>query len=221
MSAQWCLLGAWQLVGKDFQEHGYFLIIQKMGKTIIWLYILAIAMGLLACEKKAATTEAANPSTENATAAAETSDAGETVLAFLKWYNQNEMALSKIEKVKTVEGEPYALNKPGTEEYLAKLKSSGFIADAYLDSERADFAELEKEYLADPQFDGPPNGFDYDRVLLAQDWNDLDQATIVSKEQNANDATVVAEIGGQLKFKLVTENGNWFIVSIERPDLEH
>jgi hypothetical protein len=37
----------------------------------------------------------------------------------------------------------------------------------------------------------------------------------------ANEATVVAEIGGQLKFKLVAENGNWFIASIERPDLEH
>ena len=189
-----------------------------MGKTIIWLYILAIAMGLLACEKKAATTEAANPSNETSTTDPQKSDAGETVLAFLKWYNQNEMALSKIEKVKTVEGEPYALNKAGTEEYLAKLKSSGFISDVYLDNERADFSELEKGYLANPEFDGPPSGFDYDRVLLAQDWNDLDQAKIVSKEQNANEATVVAEIGGQLKLKLVAENGNWFIASIERHD---
>ena len=67
-----------------------------MGKTILWLYILAIAMGLLACEKKAATTEAANPSTETATADPQKPDAGEPVLAFLKWYDQNEMALSTV-----------------------------------------------------------------------------------------------------------------------------
>ncbi len=197
--------------------NGYFLIILKMGKTILWLYILAIAMGLLACEKKAATTEAANPSTENATADPQKPDAGETVLAFLKWYNQNEMALSKIEKVKMVEGEPYALNKPGTEEYLAKLKSSGFIADVYLDNERAAFAELEKGYLANPEFDGPPSGFDYDRILQAQDWNDLDQAKILSKEQTANRATVTVDVGGRLRVELISqENSPWLISSITR-----
>ncbi|MEY3443141.1 MAG: hypothetical protein RLZZ519_1422 [Bacteroidota bacterium] len=198
------------------------LIIQKMGKTILWLYILAIAMGLLACEKNAATSGSVENTTAADSVAKPAADAGETVLQFLKWYNQNEMALGKIEKVKMVEGEPYTINKAGTEEYLAKLKGSGFIADAYLESERADFAELEKGFLANSEFDGPPSGFDYDRVLLAQDWNDLDQAKIVSKEQGAKEATVVAEIGGQLKFTLVSaDESTWLIAAIVRPDLEH
>ena len=188
-----------------------------MGKTILWLYILAIAMGLLACEKNAATSESSANTPAADAAAKPAADAGETVLAFLKWYNQNEMALSKIEKVKTVEGEPYALNKPGTEEYLAKLKSSGFIADAYLDHERADFAELEKGYLANPEFDGPPSGFDYDRVLQAQDWNDLDQAIILSKEQSVNEATVTVDVGGRLRVELISQdNSTWLMSSITR-----
>ncbi len=188
-----------------------------MGKTILWLYILAIAMGLLACEKNAATTESAANTPAADAAAKPAADASETVLAFLKWYNQNEMALSKIEKVKTVEGEPYALNKSGTEEYLAKLKGSGFIADAYLDRERADFAELEKGYLANPEFDGPPSGFDYDRVLQAQDWNDLDQAIILSKEQSVNEATVTVDVGGRLRVELISQdNSTWLISSITR-----
>lgn len=185
------------------------------GKILILLYLMAILMGLVACDGKTTTTEGnGQDSTQTETADAPGPD--KVVLDFLKWYKQNEAAFAKIETVKQEEGQPQEISPEGTEEYLAKLKSSGFISDAYLDAERAEFKKLAADYAADPQTDGPPAGFDYDRVLLAQDWNDLDQTKITGMSQDGFKAEVKADIGGILKISLSQVGGHWAIDKIVR-----
>lgn len=189
------------------------------GKILILLYLIAVLMGLVACESKTSTTDGGTQdSTANGATAETAASAPETrVLDFLKWYKQNEQAFDKIQKVKQVEGEPYEILTAGTEEYLTKLKSSGFISDVYLDAERAEFKRLAADYAANPQTDGPPTGFDYDRVLLAQDWNDLDQTKVSHAKESGDKAEVTADIGMPLRFSLTKVGGNWMIDHIDNP----
>lgn len=190
-----------------------------MGKTLVWLYLLAIAMGLLACESKNGVAENANGTVSDGKTATGEGASGQTVLDFLKWYGKNESALGEIEKVKAVEGEPYELNTAGTEAYLAQLKGSGFISDIYLQGERAEFLEIAKELKENPQTDGPATGFDYDRVLLAQDWDDLDKAKIVKVDESGNSSVVVANIAMPLELSLTKTDGKWLIDKIVNPGL--
>lgn len=172
-------------------------------------------MGLLACENKSASN--GNPGADTLAAAATPAEIGpaQVVQDFLRWYKKNETAIQQIQIVKQVEGEPYAVLPSGTEAYLGKLRESGFISELYLKREKDEFAIIEEGYKTNPQTDGPPVGFDYDRVLLSQDWNDLDQVKPALEQATDEKATVLADIGLPLRFSLSKKDGNWWIDYIE------
>lgn len=94
----------------------------------------------------------------------------ETVAGFLKWYAANYDRAYSFELINT-RGR-YTVNLEGCRQYLAFLRSSGYLSDAFLDRMMGDFKGYEAIYKKDFVDDGPPEGFDYDLILRTQDIDD-------------------------------------------------
>ena len=80
------------------------------------------------------------------------------------------------------------------------------------------FKERDAGFRLDPQSEGPPNGFEYDLVMLNQEVDKqlmslkslkIDKVTIVS-----NKATVELTLLGSHEFRLVRHNDRWMIDEI-------
>ena len=152
---------------------------------------------------------------------------GETVLNFLEWYKNNRQRLVDINLIhNSTPSEDttklYAVNFEGTEHYLAELKKSGFVSDKYIESWRDYFNNAEQNFKDNPQYDGPPDYFDYDFVMLSQDFmGELEELnkTNISKEQiDTNTALVVLTFKVslmKLNYKLSLIEGKWQIDDIE------
>ncbi len=152
---------------------------------------------------------------------------GETVLNFLEWYKNNQERLVNINLIhNSTPSEDttklYAVNFEGTEHYLDELKKSGYVSEKYLESWRDYFNHAEQNFKDNPQFDGPPDYFDYDFVMLSQDFmEELEELnkTNVSKEQiDSNTALVVLTFKVSLtkmSYQLSLVEGKWQIDDIE------
>ena len=96
------------------------------------------------------------------------------------------------------------------------------MSEKYLESWRNYFNHAEQNFKDNPQFDGPPDYFDYDFVMLSQDFmEELEELnkTNVSKEQiDSNTALVVLTFKVSLtkmSYQLSLVEGKWQIDDIE------
>lgn len=102
----------------------------------------------------------------------------ETVISFLKWYTENMKTVGNINMVNNngnmiVDSTKlYSVNFDSTEKYLAALKKSGFISDKYISKWREHFKEVDSDFKANPQYDGPPEAFNFDLIMCSQEYDD-------------------------------------------------
>jgi hypothetical protein len=95
---------------------------------------------------------------------------------FINWYGKNQTKLSQIELVNNSHNEIidttkfYSVNFENTEKYLTEFKKSGLFSEKYIESQRKYFKDCESDFIAEPENDGPPSGFDYDIVMKSQDF---------------------------------------------------
>ncbi len=144
--------------------------------------------------------------------------AGQTVVAFLTWYKTHMQAINRFPLVNQQAGKPYSVNLKNGERYLAYLKSSTLLSDAYLNQWRTYFAERDAGFRLSPQDEGPPDGFEYDLVMLTQDV-DKELASLKSLKMGKitivkNKATVILTLLGAYEFRLVRQNNHWLINEI-------
>jgi len=148
------------------------------------------------------------------------------VVSFLKWYKKNHSKIHSIELVNNVHWdrendstELYSVNFDGTEKYLLTLKSSGFISDLYLNKWREYFKEKEEEFKKYPQFDGPPDGFQFDFVLWTQIVDEtlhmIDYYKFIEVFESDMKANVKIDIMMKLNFSLSKQKEIWLIDDIE------
>lgn len=139
----------------------------------------------------------------------------QTVKDFLSWYGTNYREANSFELVNQGDSVFYSVNFEETEKFLAYLKSSGFVSDAYLDVFRKKFAEAQINFDKDPINEGPPMGFDYDIVLWTQE-PDL----VIEKGKNPSvifssirdgQASLALDVYMKLQFELSKKNGSWKI----------
>ncbi|WP_245776848.1 hypothetical protein [Spirosoma endophyticum] len=144
--------------------------------------------------------------------------ARQTVITFLVWYKTHIQVASRISLVNQKAGKPYSVNLPNGERYLAYLKSSHLLTDAYLNEWRIFFRQRNEGFQKIPQIEGPPTGFDYDLVLLTQDVDmmlaslkslKIDTVTIVK-----NRATVTFTLFDAYQFRLIRSGNGWLINEI-------
>ncbi len=144
--------------------------------------------------------------------------AGQAVVLFLHWYKTHMQAVNRYPLVRQLPGKPYSVNLKNGEHYLAILKSSRLLTDGYLDQWRTYFRERNEGFRLKPQDEGPPDGFEYDLVMLTQDV-DKQLAALKSLKINRvnvvkNRATVTLTLLGAYEFRLVHQNGQWRIDGI-------
>lgn len=144
--------------------------------------------------------------------------ASQTVVAFLSWYKTHLLPISRILLVNQLPDKPYSVNLKNGERYLAYLNSSHLLTDTYLSEWRTYFRERDAGFRLSPQSEGPPNGFEYDLVMLSQEVDQqmaslkslkIDKVTIVK-----NRATVELTLLGSYEFRLVKQNSRWLINEI-------
>ena len=140
------------------------------------------------------------------------------VIAFLTWYKNHIQEANRIPLVNQTAGKPYSVNIKNGEGYLTYLKSSQMLTDAYLNQWRVFFKERQEGFRLNPQYEGPPTGFDYDLVMLNQDV-DMQLAALDSlKMDNLSVVSNIATVGFTLldtyEFRLVRQNGHWLINEI-------
>lgn len=147
---------------------------------------------------------------------------------FINWYGKNQTKLSQIELVNNSHNEIidstkfYSVNFENAEKYLTEFKKSGLFSEKYIESQRKYFKDCESDFIAEPENDGPPSGFDYDIVLKSQDFEieelirDLKVKNLTVTEKTAK---LTADFGiyYKLNFTLSKENEVWKIDDIINP----
>ncbi len=150
--------------------------------------------------------------------AADSVTAAQTVVAFLIWYKNHMQAANQIELVNQQAGKPYSVNLKNGERYLAYLKSSQLLTDAYLNEWRTFFAERQEGFRLSPQTEGPSTGFDYDLVMLNQDVDmqlaSLTALKIKRVKIEKEHATVSCVLVDTYDFRLVKQADRWMINEI-------
>ena len=154
-----------------------------------------------------------------------------TVIVFLKWYRTNVKSINDINLVNnngsaTVDStKSYSVDFSATEKYLAALKKSEFISDKYITKWREHFKQCDEDFKANPQFDGPPEAFDFDLVMCSQEYDEdlanIDKAKVIKQETENNSSDVIIEFPSTMKleYHLSSNNGKWEIDGIQnKPD---
>jgi hypothetical protein len=136
---------------------------------------------------------------------------------FLHWYKTNYKAANNFVFVAKDADGNYQVNLQECEKYMAYLESSGLISNRY----RTDwfkYFESKATYLKDnPQNEGPPEGFEFDLVLISQEpevvLNDIDNMTIAITKIEGDIAvlSVSGTPGYAYDFEMGKEQGKWKI----------
>lgn len=196
----------------------------KLFKLILFLLIAAsiTACSEIASKNIASENELVLSHASNTTSQKLSPDS--TVIAFLKWYRENEDRLNRIPLLKG--GLPdtatfYSVDFRATEQYLKEVKKSGYVSEIFLVSLRRHFVQSNDLLKQQPQNDGPAPGFDADLIMQSQDymdiWENLDKAKALEKNTVDNKASVTLYFAGNYKTKyLLTKSGkSWLIDNID------
>ena len=150
---------------------------------------------------------------------------------FMKWYINNTMALDKFDTIgggpanvqENEEAKNYYVNFTEVEKYIEELNRSGFLTEAFLRSEKQVFVEGDKDFKKNPENDGPPIGFDYDRFFFTQEsLEDVLPNIEKSKYEVTQKDDFTSEVrfylpmsGVNYKYTLKKINAKWFIEKID------
>lgn len=138
--------------------------------------------------------------------------------SFLHWYKENyEKANSFGFTYQDKQGN-YHVAMGECEAYLGFLKSSGYLSDEYINLWMRYFKEKAEYMEENPENQGPPEGFEFDLVLITQEpelvLNTINDKLFAVVENSGTKA--VLQMGGEegYDFDMVKENGKWMIAYI-------
>lgn len=146
------------------------------------------------------------------------------ITSFVLWYESSYWEINKAPLTYTNNEGQYRVDTIATEIYLAKLKSSGFISDNYIRDWRQYFTSRALSFVENPQTEGPPEGFDFDLVVLTQEpellWENIHSARFSIIEHTQNAAVVQVDGAWPHVFELSKTGEKWQIdyISIAEPD---
>jgi hypothetical protein len=189
-----------------------------------YAFSLLLLMGL-ACCKPASDKE--NPNMSSSLLSADSvNEPAKTVLAFLNWYKANEKTIQNINLVKNMGDttKVYAIDFKETDAYLKALQQSGFISDKYLATQRKYFTQCDANFKKNRQNEGPPDGMDFNLVMLSQDYehalSQLEKAKVITCIISVKKAMVIIEFSdkSKLRYFLDWKNPKWAIESIHTED---
>lgn len=184
------------------------------------LRILLLFVPLIAC-KPGAPSENVVTEISEVKADIQTSDTlamQHTVKEFLSWYKSNYTQANSFGFTYQDKQGNYHVSIAQGEEYLKYLKSSGYISDKYVEDWLKYFIDKAAYLEENLQNEGPPEGFEFDLVLITQEpelvLNEVNNLQFAVTENNGEKA--ILQVAGDFgyDFEMVKENGNWKIAYI-------
>lgn len=138
-----------------------------------------------------------------------------TVKSFLKWYKLNYKKSNNFGFTFQDKDGNYQVSLKECQKYLDYLLSSGFVSKVY-EKEWMKYFIMKEKYLKENlQNEGPPEGFEFDLVLITQEpeiiLNQIDQLVFhVTKNEEGK---MVVRLEGEFgyDFEMSKENGIWKI----------
>jgi len=107
------------------------------------------------------------------------SDDVELVKSFLEWYKMNRDIIYEIDMIKGgyvsdgfdsyVSNGFYRVDMDECRKFLEMFKSTGYVSDKFINHWSDYFKYYEQHFKENEIDDGPPDGFDYDLILLTQE----------------------------------------------------
>lgn len=187
--------------------------------------MLGLSLGFASCgsgdEAAAGTTDGGTKVDSTAAPADNGSKlaSAQTAVRFMKWYANRYNDLNNIVILDVEEGKQYAVNFEGTERWLEMMASSGMVSDQFIEAERAAYEEIDSDWHAHQVKEGPPDGFDYDRVLKTQEIEETLKACedpkVISATEDGEKADVVLDVMMRLRLHMIRDAGVWMVASIE------
>ena len=125
--------------------------------------------------------------------------AQQVVVKFLKWYKANLTKANNFHFLKKDSVGNYMVDRTAANSYLSFMKSSGCIAQQYIDYWKVYFDDKAIQLKGEPMQSDVPEGFDFDLVLITQE-----PELILNKIE-------------RLKFKTISMKGSTAIISMKCP----
>ncbi len=146
------------------------------------------------------------------------------IIDFYEWYRdqpsiQNCLVLNSCNEIYD-STRFYAVDFKATEDYLEKLKRSGYVSDKYLAFWREYFKTCDGNFRKYPTSDGVPDGFDYDFITNSQDFEEelktVEKAVIAGVLDAGGSKTITVKFttGSTLNVTMSMINGQWYIDKI-------
>ncbi len=137
-----------------------------------------------------------------------------TVKGFLHWYKKNYTKANSFGFTYQDRNGNFQVSTTQGLEYLKFLKSSGFISQKYVDVWLKYFMDKAQYLKENPQNEGPPEGFEFDLVLITQEpelvFKEIEKMTFTVTEKKGDKA--ILQINGLgYNIDLVKESGKWMI----------
>jgi hypothetical protein len=141
-----------------------------------------------------------------------------TIKGFLEWYKTNfDRMTSPQNSIVSLDSNStqYRVSFANAEKYLAKLRSSGFFSDEFLQDKLQYFKDADKNFVKHKQNDGPPDGFDFDLLLYTQEPEAvLEKYSSLKTEVIKPNLVKLVSISNDLLFSIEEKQGNCVIKSI-------
>ncbi|WP_266364780.1 DUF3828 domain-containing protein [Tellurirhabdus rosea] len=180
-------------------------------------FLVLLAAGLLACQKKTPNSTLSATGTPPSDSAA----IAQTVHGFYKWYIAFSQDSTKRVDFTEERDEHLALNQPRLERYFAHFKASGFVSDEFIAGEYAFYRECSQLWQAEA-VDDVPSCLDADKYFCAQDWDPAFWTDSPVRLRKLGPDKVLATLFGnhfdrpmERNIELKRENGRWRITRIE------
>ncbi len=196
-------------------RHDY--LIYRTKNECMRLLIGIFIIGLVSCKQPTIAKTPDEPSTpikiesnQNDTVAIQ-----QVVRSFIHWYKDHYQEVNSVKFLYQDQAKTYQVNLNECTQYLKKLESSGFISQEYIQAWNKYFVDKAAYLKENPEKEGPPEGFEFDLVLITQEpelvWNAIDSITIEVKLQSQEKA--VATLTGDFPYEIELSkiNGNWKI----------
>lgn len=137
-----------------------------------------------------------------------------TVKGFLTWYKDNYTQANSFGFTYQDKQGNYHVSVQQGDEYLKYLKSSGYISDVYVNLWMQYFKDKADYLEKNPQNEGPPEGFEFDLVLITQEpelvFKEIEKMKCTVNERKGDKAILQID-GLGYNIDLSKENGKWMI----------
>lgn len=145
----------------------------------------------------------------------DSAQAVQCIISFLDWYKKNYSSINEKGLSYADKDGWYKVDTIACRQYLDRLMHSGYFTNNYKKLWQEYFTSKAVYWESSPQNEGPPEGFDYDLVLLTQEpelfYEDPKKLSFDVVEMEKDFAVITTTADWPLYFEMTKRKGIWMI----------